>query len=328
VRAPRILAGRAGRAGRAAPPAGDSDIEIRKIILENDRKDQEAARAHRREIEKINLNYENSVRSSETASTREFEAAQHQAVLAAEEELSKLYHEKMAEVAIASIDRSRDSAKFVQTAATAILGIYIGLLALTYSVTDNPLPLRGAWAGVFLGLSIAFATAYLAFLTDVKPPKLKLDQRSLVQRQYSRTAYLTKWIKASVRARRYAIRAAVVSLLFGVLFIAAPFVSTIAPVPDIPEPQAPVPPSQVAPGFEKDAIALFSQQVADYEAAAAARAAALDAAKTAAEDREKAEDELNTQMSGFAGIALLLIVLGPWCIEALQSSASPAESDD
>ncbi len=52
------------------------------------------------------------------------------AAAAADEELNKLFPTKVAEVAVAGIDRARDGAKFVQTAATAIFAIYTGLLAL------------------------------------------------------------------------------------------------------------------------------------------------------------------------------------------------------
>ena len=80
-----------------------------------------------------------------------------------EVELRKQFHSTIIEVAKGGIERARDSAKYVQTAATAIMAVYTGVLALVFSVTDNPLPLRGAWAAVFLGLAIALATAYLAF---------------------------------------------------------------------------------------------------------------------------------------------------------------------
>lgn len=229
-----------------------------------------------------------------------------------EGELNKLYHTTITEFAKASIDRARDGAKFVQTAAAAIFAVYTGLLALVFSVTDNPLPLRGALAGVFLGLAVALATAYLAFLTDPSgPPLPDLDRRSEFQLQHSRTARLTAWIDKNVANRRYALRAAVISLLFGVLFIAAPFVSTATPTEDPESVSAPTPPAEVAAGFTEDSLDLFQAQVRDYKRGAAARKAALDAKKSAAETRRADERLLDRRATGLAAAGLLLVFFGP-----------------
>lgn len=265
------------------------DLELRKIEREHTLSDEEAARAH----------------------TRALRADRLKAALGTEDELARLYHEKVAEVSVASIDRARDGAKFVQTAATAIFAVYSGLLALVYSVTDNPLPLRGAWAGLFLGLAITMATGYLAFLTTPASQNRAMDNRSLVQRQFSRTANLTTWISDSVNNRRYASRAAVISLFFGVLFIAAPFVSSTRPMPDLPVPTPPEAPAEVAPGFEEDAQALFRAQVEDYENAVAVRTAALAAAEESAKVRLVKEERLDRRIAEGAGLALLLVLLGP-----------------
>jgi hypothetical protein len=234
----------------------------------------------------------------------------------AELELNKLFHTTITEVATGAIERTRDGAKFVQTAATAIFAVDTGLLGLVFSVTDHPLPLRGAYAGVFLGLSIAFATAYLAFLGR---PKEELeytpDLSSEDQMQLSRTAFLAHWVNETVGAKRYATRASVLALLFGVLLIAAPFVSSATPT-KAPEPvAAPAAPTAVPKGFEGPALDVYRAQVKDYRAAVAARSTALEAEQTAAATRRTQEHRLDRVFGWLAGIALLVVLLGPFVPE-------------
>lgn len=229
----------------------------------------------------------------------------------AEEELNKLYHSTIATVATGAIDRARDSAKFVQTAATAVFALYTGLLGLVFSVTDNPLPLRGIWAGVFLGLAVALATAYLAFLKRPAPLPLSLPGRSLTQLQHARTAYLTRWVNAAVNNRRWALRASVVSLAFGVGFVAAPFLSsgTRTPVPELPSP--PAVPAAVAADIAPEAVRLFALEVDDYERAVEARRRALDAAASEAADLAGRERALDAVFALLAALALATVLAGP-----------------
>ncbi|WP_338751792.1 hypothetical protein [Janibacter alittae] len=250
---------------------------------------------------------------------REYERKAEAAADAAEAELNKLFHEKVAEVAVGSVERARDNAKFLQIAASAIFAVYTGLLALVYSVTDNPLPLRGAWAGVFIGLSIAFATAYLTFLTNGPRMQMTLDPRGGVHRQYSRTAGLIAWISASVNRRTYAIRAAVISLLFGVLFMTAPFVSSAVPVPEVPRPTPPSVPEEVDDAFTGPAFELFESQIEDYRNAVAARSSALDAAEEAARERADQESTLNEWATWLAVLALVVVLLGPDAYARIES---------
>jgi superfamily II helicase len=127
--------------------------------------------AFERELKKLRLQQQNDLAKlaaaqinaldiAEDAATTDFQKAQW----AAESELNKLFHQTVSDVARNSIERSRDSAKYVQTAAVAIAGLYSGLLGLVFSITSNPLPIRGVYATAFLGLAVALATAYLAFI--------------------------------------------------------------------------------------------------------------------------------------------------------------------
>lgn len=305
-------------------PAGapDPDAALRAIEAEHDRDDAEAVRAFDRELATLDRQHAHALDAAAAAAraTLQLEQAKAEAQLqadrirasrAADEALNALFHEKVAEVAVAGVERARDNAKFVQTAASAVFAVYTGLLALVYSVTDNPLPLRGAWAGVFLGLSVAFATAYLSFPTDDRPVQLSGAATGGVQLQYARTANLVRWIRAGTHRRTYASRAAVLSLLFGVLFITAPFVSTTAPTAAVPAPAAPQAPGQVEDAFEETALRLFEAQVEDYENAVAARAAALAAAEESATDRADQEEDLNRYATVAAGGALVVVLVGP-----------------
>lgn len=288
-----------------------TDCEIRKIGAEYDRKDAEARRVHHRELITLRVSKRLEREAAQEAAAENLRAERIKSSGALEDELNKLYHQKVADVSVAGIDRARDGAKFVQTAATAVFAVYTGLLALVYSVTTNPLPLRGAWAGVFFGLAIAFATAYLAFLVESAKQNPSLDNRSLVQRQYSRTARLTEWVRASVNSGRYSSRAAVLSLAFGAFFMAAPFVSGVAATSAVEPPIPPAPPGTVAAGFEDQALELFRAQVDDYKIALEAHKTNLQVRESAAGARAAAEEELNRQFVWAGGLAMAVVLLGP-----------------
>jgi hypothetical protein len=83
----------------------------------------------------------------------------------AEYQLDAQYHSAVMDVAKAAIERARSGAELVQKSAAAIGTAYAALLALSFSVANNPLPPRGAIPGIFLGLSIVLSTAYVAFIT-------------------------------------------------------------------------------------------------------------------------------------------------------------------
>ena len=237
---------------------------------------------------------------------RAFDREAEKAEWAAEYELRKAFHQAVVDTSKASLDRSRDSAKYVQTAAAAIGALYTGALGLVFSVTDHPLPIRGVWAMVFLGLAVALATAYLAFLT--KPETLPMRARgSLADRQLIRTAWYTRWVNAAVLDRRWAIRASVLALAFGVAFVPAPFVAS-ARRPDVPAaPVAPAIPEQVADPVRPDAQRLFAAQVDAYVDAVKARSLAVDEArKTPGHDAD-----VNRWFAWAAAVAALLTFAGP-----------------
>lgn len=291
---------------------------------------EEAARAFQRELQKVGGQHENELAKLARQQDNDLAklARQHELELAKAEdaavtdfqkarwqtdaELTKAFHQTIADVAKGSIDRSRDSAKFVQTAAAAIVTLYSGLLALVFSVTDNPLPLRGVYAAVFLGLAVALATAYLAFITKPPSPKIYAGGGNLTEMQLHRTGYLTRWVNATVHDRRWAIRASVISLALGVAFIPAAFIATSRPVAIPDPPVTPNIPSTIAAPVTDQAVQLFEAQVQGYEAAALARNEAIERAAVAASDIADDETDLNIIVSLLALGGLLVVLFGPW----------------
>jgi hypothetical protein len=184
-------------------------------------------------------------------------------------ELRSLYHQKIMEVAAASLDRARDSAKFVQTAAAALITAYAALLALVFSAKDKPLPLRGTYAALYLGLAIAFAVAYLAFLKQSKPTDSYRPQFSRSETQLARSSAFIDWVSNAVANRRNALRASVVAFGFGVAFIPAPFVGATggSSATATASPAPPTIPRDVPLPIADDAARLFKLEVDSYIAA-------------------------------------------------------------
>ncbi len=243
----------------------------------------------------------------------------------AERDLNKLFHETVAEVTKGAIERSRDSAKYVQTGATAIMALYTGVLALVFSVTDNPLPSRGIWPAVFLGLAIALATAYLAFVSKPATPSLFQPTGQLPELQLLRTGYLTKLINATVYNRRWAIRASVISLAVGVAFLPAAFLTTARHV-DIPEaPAAPVIPGEIAKKIAPRATTLFDALAEGYEDAVRERNEAIETAAIQATEAGDKDSDLNDTFAILAGVGAFLVIAIPTLLAVFTWASSRGE---
>ena len=233
--------------------------------------------------------------------------------------LRESYYGAIIDVAKSSIDRSRDSAKYVQTAASAIAVLYSGILGLVFAATSNPLPLRGVWAVAFLGLAVALSTAFLAFIVDGGTVNWPAPAPDLTSVQRGRVAQFTQWAQRITNNRRWAIRASVLSLAFGVLFIAAPFVSTPATthIPDTPA--APQIPAAVAAPISDQAVTLFDAQVKAYQTAVRDR-------DTVLRERLNAngqETDLNWLFAGFALLCLLAVIFGPLLWATFRDPKTP-----
>ncbi len=136
------------------------------------------------------------------------------------------FHDTMTTLAIGSVDRARAGAELVQKASAALVTLYTGVLALVFSVTNNPLPPRGVLAPVFLGLAVVLSTAYIAYLeptTGYNPaptPVLGPEPKAL---ERLNTIITTA---GDIATRRSVfLRASVVALGFGLAYIVLPFIT-------------------------------------------------------------------------------------------------------
>lgn len=144
----------------------------------------------------------------------------------AEYEQGNAYHAAIVAHSTASLDRAIAGAEFVEKAAAAIGVIYAGLLGLVFVADKNPMPARGAIAALFLGLAIALAAAYLAFLKKASQVPGRKPASGLRKTQEERTFFYERWVRAGVMSRRYSARAAVIALAVGVMFLPAAFIGT------------------------------------------------------------------------------------------------------
>lgn len=121
-----------------------------------------------------------------------------------------------------SVERARSGAEFVEKAAASVATVYAGILGLAFSVSDNPLPLRGLIPAVFLGLAIAGAAYYLAYPSHSASEMTTPDDETGSLEEWTNT--FTELTRRMVSRRGWAVRAGIVSLAFGALFLPTPFV--------------------------------------------------------------------------------------------------------
>lgn len=157
------------------------------------------------------------------------EVARTAALNAARYEAVKGFAEAYREIAKGSIQRARDGADVVLKASAAIVTLYSGLLALVFAADGNPLPARGIAAPIFLGASVVFATAYVAFLRAESGEVRQPDERAL-------ESHVVAWgealaaITARIAERRvWTLRAAVLCLGVGLAYLPLAFVDIGSP---------------------------------------------------------------------------------------------------
>ena len=143
--------------------------------------------------------------------------------VAVRDDFDKVYFQAIIESAKGSIDRAKSAAELVEKAAASIGVLYNAIVAVSFSVTDHRLPLRGFLPTGFLGLAIVLSMVYLAYLTppkDVTDPVLTAE---VAQRMANETKAFIERASSVVNRRSFALRGSIVALGVGVAFIALPF---------------------------------------------------------------------------------------------------------
>jgi hypothetical protein len=140
--------------------------------------------------------------------------------------IEQAYYGAVFDVAKGSIGRARASAATVQKAATAVITLYTGILALAFSVTEHPLPLRALFAALLLGLAIIFSTVFLAYLPS-DPPSGAQRNHGDGPTGTGPAAFANSfiaWTRTAALERGVWLRRSVVALAAAVFFLPAPFV--------------------------------------------------------------------------------------------------------
>lgn len=187
--------------------------------------------------------------------------AEYEADLAIEHE----YYVGLIDVAKSSIDRSRAAAETVQKAAGAIITLYTGALALSFSVSDRPLPLRGLYAALLLGVAVVLSTGFVAYLPD--PGTYDDEDRSTNNDDLGESTperlsnMFIKWSRTTSLDRVIWLRASVVALGVGLIFLPAPFISGHAAATNPPQQATwPTPDAAAGPNIQLQKI-LYKAQV-------------------------------------------------------------------
>lgn len=185
------------------------------------------------------------------------------------------YEQALLDVAKGTLDRARANADLVQKASAALVPLYTGALALVFSVTDHPLPLRGLIPTIFLGLAVVASTIYLAYVTDprsVEGPRPTSVLREMARR---RVAAFIIWTRSAAFARAYWLRVSVLALAASLAFLPAPFLGSNANAKATAiQPATPWPPDVPTENNELTRILFQAQvnEIADLRKGEVARA--------------------------------------------------------
>ena len=129
------------------------------------------------------------------------------------------------EVGKGSIERARNSADIVQKSAAAIVTLYTGVLALAFSVTDNPLSAKALFSTLLLGLAIVLSTAFLAYVPNPEEQETPDPAGQEEQLGERLTNMFIAWNRDVALSRGHLLRASVAALAGAVLLLPAPFIA-------------------------------------------------------------------------------------------------------
>ena len=273
--------GPAGSPGAGSPSAGDDDPDWAGWPT-YDAQDTAAAKAV----------FEGKV----AARGKRIEAAiaRAQANRAADLAHNAAVQQALIEVARGGLDRARSNAETVQKAAGTIGTLYTGILAVAFSVTSRPLPVRGVLPALFLGLAVAASTAYLAYLSrrdEASTTSFRAGEAGLAG-QLTRLEFLIRWVRGAVRERAWLLRSSVVALALGVVLLPVPFVDTGGRAAAAPTgPAWPAPPTGLDAELQK---IRYQAEVSEVARLRAARA-------------EDPDDVGFTVVVGLVGLALVAL---------------------
>ncbi len=145
--------------------------------------------------------------------------------------LTEAVHKAYLDVAKQQLEKSYDRADFIQKASGAISTAYAAILAFTFGSevgqTRPILKLEGLMPTFFLGLAIAFSTAYIAFLTNLGYIADQSPVGDRIEDQLIRRDNFIRWTRQSTLARAHLLQAAVLSLGAGIFFLPAAYIDTV-----------------------------------------------------------------------------------------------------
>jgi hypothetical protein len=241
------------------------------------------------------------------------EIARRQAEVDAEIASNAAYEEQMLTTAAASIDRSRSSAETVQKAASAIVTLYTGVLALAFSVNSRPLPSRGLIPAILLGLAIVCSTGYLAYLSEPGDTAGTKPTSMLREMARRRLVAFILWARAASLTRSYWLRASVLALGASLAFLPAPFVTIGKKSTSVPKAVNftpwPTVPTNGASVLER---IRYTAEVNEVAALRKQEAASAQSASTIVRDKSE-----RWWWLAFA-IALFAVLLGPKLVELVE----------
>jgi len=132
---------------------------------------------------------------------------------------------KQFDLATVSLDRSKTAAQIVQTSSAAIGAVYSGVLAVSFSVESQRLPLVGILAPLFLGTAVLLSTIYVAFISSAgkrSTATIQLDAGTPSARRQLQT-YIAG-VNNLVGRRLWALQSSVVALFVGLISVSVPYI--------------------------------------------------------------------------------------------------------
>jgi hypothetical protein len=137
--------------------------------------------------------------------------------------LEKAYFDAVLAATSTSTARIRASGETVEKAAAGIVTLYTAILAIAFSVTENPLPFRAMFPAVLLGLALVLSVAFVAYIPKGYAPSRPEGALSAADLAND----FVDWSERTALKRAYWLRASVLALGLSLFFLPAPFVGEI-----------------------------------------------------------------------------------------------------